>query len=561
MKVRKILTAAILAVKTVLVLTACSCNSNQRDVIMFTFFQKHGYQWNAIASIVDEFNRLNSQNYDNRQIRLKHVDTNGVEKEVNAGYYGVRKLPNLFISYADEVVKYSKTLKEQLVDVTVKDLKSVIDETAIINSYWEETRYSYDQKQYTAPIGKSLDLLFINRKLLLEVFAKYNMQQQARILLKPQQQLTDYQGQNGSWKLKDNIKTLTKPEALKSDFERFELCQDEAELKKIIMTWDGYLSLMKITHHLLENLGNLGQLYEVYASSMDDLPNALYSLYGNSGTLNYGEQINDFLYRENSERRFVLNLKNKSKQIMEKFLATIQSLKDLAPRSDINVKRNKGFHLKLPTANSPSGTFSSTLFSQSKALSAVSSTSGIKFFLNEKVTSEDIWALPYPFVNLNPDQEMPKTWTGIQQGPGIAMFEKKDPIKDQIAIDFIKYLLKQDVNEKYAADSGYLPINKASYEANSLYGQKLAAAPEKSYLKILYQVWDQMQKKVIKPASPPLTQYGAVFRKTLLKSLNIFYADLWEASYLKQPLTTAQFFTILKKQTSDDGINDYILEE
>lgn len=533
------------------ILTTFACSHPERNVIMTTYFKKGQFQWNALEKVINNFNKVNADNseFDHRKIILKFVQNNGVEKEVNAGYYGVRKLPNLFTSYADEVVKYSKTLQEQLVDVEIPDLSPCIDKPSIIDSYWQETMYK--GKQYTVPIGKSLDLMFINKKLLLEVFAKIEgLTPQANLLLPLGDNLSNYQGMNGQWKVNKSIDWSKFRDQLNVLKEWNSL---EA-MKAGIITWSSYLSLVQVTSHLLKNLANLSNLNEVYAVAMDDLPNGLYVQYANNEALNSETKSNEFLYRENSSGEFVLNLKGKSFEILQKRLSGLQKLKDLANRTSNDIKRNTGLHVKVPTATSPQGTFASTLFNQSKALVGIGSTSGVQFLLQEeRLKPEDIWALPLPFS------------TGgkyaIQQGPGIAMFKMNDPIKDKISEAFIKYVTSQEANEVYAFDSGYLPINKVSYESGSSYGQKLHDAPSESYLQVIAQVWELMNAKKITTASPPLTQWGAIFRQTVLKSLNIFYQDLLNASYPERPLTEKEFLNILKTQTKDDGINEFIIEQ
>lgn len=570
MKVKKIM----ILLLSLIVLPSCGWfNKNkEHNVIISAYFKPGSFAWNAISNMVDKFNeevmQKNAEKYDNRLLILKNIEINGIDKEVNAGYYGIRKLPNLFISYADEIINYSNKLKWHKLDVKIPNLKPFLDESKVLPSYWQET--TYNDYLYSVPIGKSLEKMFINKKLLLMIFQTIGLEEQSKIL---KEQNINIDGI--SWKPLENINWGI----LKKEIKTWSEFKDWQTIKEKISTWDSFLDLMKITSYFFEKLSNLNQ-NEVYAYSIDDLPNNLYAWYANEDALVYGKQQKDFLFYEDKDNNFVLNLKGKSKEILNEFLSNTQKLKDLKPRTISDIRRIGGYHVKVPSSTSLTGTFSSTLFKENKVLAAVGSTSGIQFFFKKDIKDKngnvvkgleanDILITPLPFKTL--------PTKSIQQGPGLSMFESSELIKNEIAEKFIKFMLKPANNEQYAFDSGYLPINYESYSENSEYGKKFQN-PEKPYLEILKQIWEmikiennnnkfnvnkdlQWPKKSIVTASPPLADSGGVFRRTLLKTLNIFYQDLINSTYEGRAMKIDEFFSLLKQQLKNDGINDAVIDE
>lgn len=542
-KRRKLLLIIIFNIKMIFTINACQSFTN--EVILGTDWNSGGQQFQGLQTIVNKFNE---ETKPIKKVKLKRIEKQRINASVGAGILGIKKLPNLYISYPEFILRKDLLLQENETGVKLKDLNEVLfneekkndDVQDIIPQFLKEAEYQ--TKLYVAPIGKSIDYMFINKRLVAEVFAELNLEKPVKALIDSTFNIKDLIGENGLIK----IPPISNPEEI-ANYKDLQKLTTLDEIKTFFKDWNNLIKFSQTANIILkmskEKVNN-------FILGIDDITGPLVAQYGNQGFLENEDIIKEkFLFNEDEEQTPIFNAFSPSKDIFNNFLEHLLAMKKLASRTAEDPNRYQGIRLKTGRDD-----YNSNFFINNEMIINMGSSSGIRFLSQKKVKPEDILALPIP--GKNSEQ------TIMQQGPGISMFELLDQSKNEVAENFIRYLTRSDINQEYAVNSGYLPIHKKSYQSDSQFLRDLKKLPSK-YVIIIEDIINTISDKIGVFKIAPLTFSGEQVRYEVVSpAIQNFIEDINEnGKYNKDGVTIDETWKILKRKLSDEFSGKFIWRE
>lgn len=542
-KRRKLLLIIIFNIKIIFTISACQSFTN--EVILGTDWNPGGQQFQGLQTIV---NRFNTEINPLKKVKLKRIEKQRISASVGAGILGIKKLPNLYISYPDFILRQDLSLQENETGVKLRDLNEVLfnnqksnnDVNDIIPQFLNESEYQ--NKLYVAPIGKSIDYMFINKRLVAEVFAKLNLEKPVRALINSTFNINDLIGEKGLIK----IPPISDPKKI-VNYNDLQKLTTLDEIKTFFKDWTNLIKFSQTANTILkmskEKVNN-------FIMGIDDISAPLIAQYGNQGMLDDEDSIREkFLFGEGEEQTPIFNAFASSKDIFNAFLENLLKMKELSPRTAENPNRYQGIRLKTGRDD-----YNSNFFINNEMMINIGSSSGIKFLSQKKVKPEDILALPVPGKS--------SQQTIMQQGPGISMFELLDQSKNEVAEDFIRYLTRADINQAYAVNSGYLPIHQKSYQSDSQFLKDLKKLPSK-YVIIIEDIINTINNKIGVFKTAPLTFSGQQVRYQVVSpAIQNFIEDIdVNGKYNVDGVTIEDTWKILKGKLNDEFSSKFIWRE
>lgn len=113
------------------------------------------------------------------------------------------------------------------------------------------------------------------------------------------------------------------------------------------------------------------------------------------------------------------------------------------------------------TKNELGGSYTSTKFIIKKMIMSIGSTAGLKY-IEPKTNGKEYFEVGVaPVFSFKGDDKKV-----IQQGPNINMFDKGEKKNNKTWL-FMKYLVSPEVSAKYAAETGYFPVRKSSFDTET----------------------------------------------------------------------------------------------
>lgn len=520
----------------ILIFLAFGKVDNSYDVILATMWNRSGSQYHGLEQIVNKFNRSLKGLY---KIKIKQVDSQKIDSIIGTGTLGVRKLPSLYISYGDPFLKYHRNLQLNQAGVKAYDLKTIIaQEQPIINEFIRET--SYKKQLIVAPIGKSIDFMFINKLLVVQIFQALHLDNLANEILG-----------NSKIEKPQLLKSLTFKQIhdnIQNEYNCLKKLKTLADFKQFITTWKNYEIFLKAAKVVLE----FNQNEKIYLLGIDDTSSVAYAYYANELALkNYDSMAQKFIYNELETNDFLptINANQKSKKILDQFLMTLQNLKRLAPRSYANYERFNGVRVRMTNND-----YNSNYFAINEMIGMIGSSAGLRHLTRKKLKAQDILTLPVP--GLKSAQFM------MQQGPGIGMFELKDAQKNELAKAFVNYLTQSEINQEYAAFANYFPIHQASYQSNpdSKYFRILKKQANNSEFELIKQIFNYTSAKNISYQSVPISFEGNTFRYNIFDAaLKNFLLDVnLDGIFSEKGIGVKDFWQILKVKAENQFSQKFI---
>lgn len=541
-KRKKLLLIIIFNIKIIFTINACQNFTD--EVILGTDWNPGGQQYQALRIVVNKFN---DETKPAKKVKLKRIEKQRISASVGAGILGIKKLPNLYISYPDFILRQDLSLQENETGVKLRDLNEVLfnnkksneDVQDIIPQFLKESEYK--NKLYVAPIGKSIDYMFINKRLVAEIFAELNLEKPVKALISSAFNVNDLIGEKGLI----NIAPITNPEQI-INYKDLQKLTTLNEIKTFFKSWDNVIKFSQTANSILKMTKEKNN----FIMGIDDISAALIAQYGNQAILDDEDVIREkFLFSEGEKQIPIFNAFSSSKDIFNIFLDHLLKMKQLSPRTAEDPNRYHGIRLKMGRDD-----YNSNFFINNEMMINIGSSSGIKFLSQKKVKPEDILALPVP--GKSSEQ------TIMQQGPGISMYQLLNQSKNEVAEDFIRYLTRADINQMYAVNSGYLPIHQKSYKSDSQFLRDLKKLPNK-YVIIIQDIINAINNKIGIYKTAPLTFSGQQVRYQVVSSaIQNFIEDInINGKYNSEGVTIEHTWEILKRKLSDEFSGKFIWRE
>ncbi len=514
-----------------LILSTTFISAKSNNVILGTSWNRSGVQYKSLETIVKDFNKEHPSTH---PIVLKQIEVTKIDSIVGTGTLGIKKLPNLFITYGDTFLNQDRLLQTNTPNVLATDLKDIVfqdENNKVISEFMRET--THRNKLIVAPIGKSIDYMFVNKLLVAEVFKALGLNDLSSTVLENQKILEP----------KIKIK-IDQPQEV-SGYKTLSQLKTVDDVKKMFNNWKSVSDFFEAANYVLQ----LNQDKKIFLLGVDDPSSVAYVHYANEKALDNEEKMQEeFIYSEDENNNFkpIINAAKQSKIIFNDFLLTFDRLKKLAPRSSSDPERFNGIRIRMV-----SNDYNSSFFANGDMISTIGSSAGINNLMRNGLNADDLFALPVP--GKTSGQAI------MQQGPGIGMFELGEPTKNKRAKEFVKYLTSPIINQIYAAKANYLPIHEQSYNANSIYFEEINQLPNNTK-KMIEKITDTLINKTAKYQSVPVSYLGNIFRYSVLDaSIKNFILDVDNnGQFVENGVTVNKFWEILKEKAHNQFSGNFV---